>query len=253
MRPWLLLFGLAAALAPGPAAGPAAAEPLVFAATSTARAVDAVLAAWGGKALASYAPSGTLARQIEAGAPADVFLSANPDWMDHVEALGLIRGDSRLDLLTNTLVLIGPAESPPLPLDARAIGERLQGEPFAMADPDRAPIGQYGRAALVSLGLWDGLAKALVPTQNTVATVAVVARGEAGLGLVFASDAQGIAAVTIVARLPSAAHPPIRMPIAALTTGTSTASADALLAFLEGPEAQAIFQAHGFGLTEPVP
>lgn len=249
MRPWLAMLGLATALG----AAPAAAEPLVFAATSTARAVDAVIAAWGGRAATSYAPSGTLARQIAAGAPADLFLSANPEWMDHVEGLGLIRDDGRFDLLTNELVLIGPSGSAPLSLDHATLGERLAKEPFVMADPDRAPVGQYGRAALGTLGLWDNVAPALVPTQNTVATVAVVARGEAGLGLVFASDAAGIEAVAIVARLPEEAHPPIRFPIAALTTGTSPAAADALLTFLRGPEARAIFRAYGFGLAEPLP
>ena len=233
-----LLLALAVALA----AGLAAAEPVVLAAASTGRALDAALARNALPAVTSYGASGMLARQIEQGAPADLFVSANPKWMQHLVDIGLVHTDQVSVLMSNSLVLIAPPGAAPLgPGD---IAARLDGEVFAMADPDTAPVGAYGKAALDQLGLWADIAPRLVPMRNTLATVAAVARGEAALGLVYASDAAG-QPVTVVWDVPPDSHPPIRYLIAPVTQGEDAAGADALLAYLLG-EGRGVLAQHGF-------
>lgn len=244
---------LAAALAALVAAGSAAAEPLVFAAASTARAMDEVIVASGVEATLSYGPSGTLARQLAAGAPADLFLSANPDWMTYLVDEGVVDEANVRTLLSNALVLIVPAGASPLALEADPIAVRLDGERFAMADPATAPVGQYGKAALEALGLWAVLGPRLVPTRNTLVTVATVGQGEAPVGLVYRSDALDVAKVAIAAEIPANAHPPIAYPAAHLDGGADPAGAARLMDFMLSTEARAIFERHGFRVADAAP
>ena len=243
----------AAVLAVWLLAAPVAAEPLVFAAASTKRAMDAVIAASGVEATLSYGPSGTLARQIAAGAPADLYLSANPDWMAYLVAEGVVDEAEVRTLLSNALVLIVPAGAPALTLETAALADRLDAERFAMADPATAPVGQYGRAALDSLGLWDVAGPRLVPTRNTLVTVATVGRGEAPVGLVYKSDALDVAAVAVAAEIPADSHPPIAYPAARLDAGDDPAGAARLMDFMLGAEARAIFEGHGFRVEDAGP
>ncbi|MBN2907826.1 MAG: molybdate ABC transporter substrate-binding protein [Rhodobacteraceae bacterium] len=222
----------------------AQADPLLFAAASTGRALDAAIAAYGGGVTTSYAASGTLARQIEQGAPADLFLSANPKWMTHLVGAGLVAEGAPVALLSNRLVLIAPAGAGPL--DVAGVPGALGDARFAMADPAAAPVGRYGQGALETLGLWAGIEGALIPTRNTVATVAAVASGEAALGLVYASDALGVEGVEVVLDIPDTAQPDILYLIAPTGQGAETEAAAAFLSFLQGQEAAAIFAAHGF-------
>ncbi len=246
-------LGAAAVILATLAVVPAKGEPLVFAAASTARAMDAVIAASGVDATVSYGPSGTLARQIAAGAPADLFLSANPSWMTFLVDEGHVEPAAVETLLANTLVLIVPASATPLVLDAETLSDALDGERWAMADPVTAPIGAYGRAALETLGLWAELAPAHVPTRNTLVTVATVERGEASFGLVYRSDALDVQGVTIAAEIPTESHPPIVYPLATLADGNDVAGGERLLAFLLTAEATAIFERHGFDVVGNAP
>lgn len=228
----------------------AAAEVTVFAASSLKTALDGVAAAWqaetGNSTAISYAGSPALARQIIAGAPAEVFLSAAPEWMDSVAEAGLLRPDSRVDLLGNQLVLIAPGPAAaPLPLDASTdLAARLDGGKLSMAMVDSVPAGQYGREALTSLGLWDSVKDSVVQSENVRAALQFVALGEAPLGVVYLSDAIADTSVSIVATFPETSHRPIIYP-AALTTLASPEAA-AFLDFLSSPAAQAIFTAQGF-------
>lgn len=228
----------------------AAAEVTVFAASSLKTALDGVAAAWqaetGNSTAISYAGSPALARQIIAGAPAEVFLSAAPEWMDSVAEAGLLRPDSRVDLLGNQLVLIAPGPAAaPLPLDASTdLAARLDGGKLSMAMVDSVPAGQYGREALTSLGLWDSVKDSVVQSENVRAALQFVALGEAPLGVVYLSDAIADTSVSIVATFPETSHRPIIYP-AALTTLASPEAA-AFLDFLSSPAAQAIFAAQGF-------
>ena len=222
----------------------AQADPLVLAAASTSRALDAAIAESGVTAVASYAASGILARQVEQGAPADLFISANPKWMDHLVTAGLVAKDSVSVLMSNRLVLIAPAGS--APVAPEMLADRLDDAFFAMADPQTAPVGAYGQAALESLGLWTMVAPHLVPTRNTLATVAAVASGEAALGLVYASDAVGQAGVTVVWDIPADSHPPIRYLIAPVAQGEDPDGAARLLAFLTSDDGARILREAGF-------
>lgn len=249
-----LAAGLAAGLtAAALAAAPAASKPLVYAAASTAKAMDEAARAFEGRATASYAATGFLARQIEQGAPADLFLAANPLWMDHLVQEGRIDRADVLDFLSNRLVLIAPADDgaapAPMELTARGLAERLAGERWAMGDPNSAPVGRYGRAAFEALGLWDAAGPALVPAKDTRAAVALVARGEVAFALVYATDAVGVDGVAIIAEIPEQAHPPIRYPLARVAGGADAPGAAAFLAFLTGPDGATIFARHGFGVV----
>ena len=234
----LLLGGLLAL-------GPAGAEPVIFAAASTRTALEDALEAGAFPATVSYGASGTIARQIVQGAPADVFLSANPKWMRFLVDEGLVAAGTIEVLASNRLVLIGPDDKPPLALDKRAVEARLGGEFFAVADPQVAPVGQYGREAMRHLGLWASIAPVLLPTRNTIATVATVASGEAALGLVYRSDALGVDGVAIAAEIPGDSHAPIHYLIAPVIGG-DTDAADALINHLTGPAGQLSFAARGF-------
>ena len=229
-------------------------EVTVFAAASLKTALEQVAESWthqtGHSVTLSFAGSSALARQIDAGAPADIFISANPGWMDHLAALGLIRNDSRVDLLGNRLVLIAPSGTPPLAsLDAKTdLAARLGDDRLAMALIDAVPAGIYGKAALISLGLWPQVENRVAQTDNVRAALAIVALGEAPLGITYASDALVQPKVTILATFPADSHPPILYP-AALTTDSTSGYAAAFLEFLQSEQAQSLFIANGF--TKP--
>jgi molybdate transport system substrate-binding protein len=251
--PTLRAAAAALALALGPAL-PAAADPVtVFAAASLKTALDEIAAGWTAETdtevRIAYAGSSQLARQIVAGAPAGVFVSASTDWMDAVEAEGLLVPDSRRDLLGNTLVLI--AHDPAAP--AVTIGPGLDlpamlGEGrLAMALVDAVPAGQYGKAALTALGLWDAVAPRVAQADNVRAALALVAVGEAPYGIVYATDAAE-PAVHVIATFPAETHPAIVYP-AALVAGAD-AAAGAFLDALEGAAASAAFARQGFAVLD---
>ena len=223
----------------------------VLAAASLKNALDEVSGQYqlpqGGKISISYAGSSALARQIENGAPADIFISADRDWMDYVEKRGLIRSDSRVNLLRNEMVLIAPADSkaaveikPGFPLATLLGGGRL-----AMADPDYVPAGKYGKAALVKLGVWTSVAGKVARAENVRAALSFVARGEAPLGIVYRTDAKADRKVRIVAVFPAETHPPIVYP-AALLKGARDPAASMFFEFLNSAQARGIFRKHGF-------
>jgi molybdate transport system substrate-binding protein len=191
-----------------------------------------------------------LAKQIEAGAPAGVFVSADPEWMDYLAQRGLIEAGSRRDLLGNRLVLIAPADSrvmlrltPGAPLAAALGGGRL-----ATGDPDAVPAGRYAREALIALGLWNKVSSRLVRAENVRAALEYVARGEAPLGIVYRTDALADKRVRIVDTFAADSHEPIIYPLA-LTVHAGAAAAR-FATFLESPAARQIFARYGF---EPLP
>lgn len=225
-----------------------AADLTVFAAASTKTALEAVAAKWrvqsGHEIALSFAGSSALARQIQNGAPADLFLSASPDWMDVLEREGLIIPGTRRDLLGNDLVLVAHgADHPALPLSD--LPAALAETRLAMALVDAVPAGQYGKAALTSLGLWEAVAPRVAQTDNVRSALALVAFGEAGFGLVYATDARASADVSVVARIDGDLHPPITYPIAAIEGG-DTKAARAFLAYLTTPAVRDVLTGYGF-------
>jgi molybdate transport system substrate-binding protein len=243
-----------ASAAPGATTASAAAgrggPVLVFAAASLAEAVEEVDAAFsastGVPVKASFAASSLLARQIEAGAPADVFFAADREWMDYLDGRGLLKAGSRRDLLGNALVLIAPADStlqlkitPGFDLRGALRGGRL-----ATGDPDSVPVGQYARAALTKLGVWERVSDRLVRAENVRAALAYVARGQAPLGIVYQTDAQAEKRVRVVGVFPADTHPPITYPLA--LTARARAQAGRYAEFLAGDVARQIFVRRGF-------
>lgn len=224
---------------------------LVFAAASLKTALDQIAEGWReqtGKAVTiSYAGSSSLARQIEQGAPADIFISASVDWMDHLQSAEMIRAESRINLLGNRLVLIAHGrESAGIDLKGDTDLAGLLGDGrLAMALVDSVPAGVYGKQALVSLGLWEAVADKVAQTDNVRAALALVSSGEAPFGIVYASDAVADAGVSVVAILPEAAHEPIIYPAAVLATSMAPDAGD-FLSYLKSPTAHALFRAQGF-------
>ena len=236
----LLLLG--AAPTPGP---------LVLAAASLQEGMTAAADAWArsGRArpVVSFAASSALARQAMAGAPADLFVSADQAWMDVLDRRGLLRPGTRADWLGNRLVLVAPAASrssvvlrPGVNL-ARVLGAGR----LAMADPVSVPAGKYGKAALERLGAWRGVEARVVRAENVRAALALVARGAAPLGIVYATDARATPGVRVVAVFPAASHPPIRYPIAVLKASRHPDAA-AFRAFLLSARGRAILRRYGF-------
>ncbi|MAU44017.1 MAG: molybdate ABC transporter substrate-binding protein [Yangia sp.] len=238
------------------AAAANAAEVTVFAAASMKNAMDEISARYaeetGNTAVVSLAGSSALARQIQAGAPADVFISANTDWMDTLEQDGLIDTDSRVDLLGNSIVLVAHnPDAAPVTIDADLpLAEMLGEDRLAMALVDAVPAGIYGKAALTSLGLWDGVMPQVAQTDNVRAALALVASGEAPLGIVYATDAAAEPDVSVLGTFPDDSHAPITYPAATLADGDA-AIAQEFLDYLQGPVARAAFERQGFTvLTE---
>jgi molybdate transport system substrate-binding protein len=232
------------------AQGPKQPEILVFAAASMTNVLGELSAGWekvsGRKVKLSFAASSVLARQIEAGGAADVFVSADQEWMDYLAARDLIDQSSRRNLAGNRLVLIAPAESkvrltiePGFKL-AAALGDGR----LSTGDPDTVPVGRYAKAALESLGVWDQVAGKLVRAENVRAAMTYVARGEAPLGIVYATDAAVDSKVRVVATFPDNTHAPITYPAAALARAAPEASA--YLSFLGSADAAPVWKKHGF-------
>ena len=249
-RRFLAMLAALAVCAPLSALAQEVAPVTVFAAASLKNALDDVGAAYmaksGDKVRFSYAASSALARQIEQGAPADIFISADSDWMDYVAKKGLIAASSRRDLLSNHLALIAPVDSkisiriaPGMKL-AGALGDGR----LAVAGPD-VPAGKYAKASLTALGVWDSVSAKLATADNVRGALLFVSRAESPLGIVYDTDAKVEPKVRIVGLFPDSSHPKIVYPEALLAHGANPHGA-AVLAFLGGPEAGAIFARYGF-------
>ena len=223
----------------------------VFAAASLREAMDEQArhfeADTGYKVIVSYGGSNALARQIEAGAPAEVFISADLDWVDYVEQRALLVPGSRVNLLRNELVLIAPSSSSAALQIAPGFGlaTALRNEKLAMANPDSVPAGKYGKSALESLGVWQSVEKQVVRTDNVRAALALVARGEAAFGIVYKTDALAEKNVRIVDVFPATTHAPIVYP-AALVAPAKSPVAKAFLDFLRSFGARPIWEKYGF-------
>lgn len=247
----LLTLALTAIAAAAPAW---AREPItVFAAASLADAMKAVGEAWqdagGGEVRFALAASSTLARQIEAGAPAHIYASANERWMDHLEARDLLAQGTRVSPIGNRLVLVAPASAgaaampfgPTLDLERR-LGD---GGRLSVGDPAHVPAGLYARQALASLGLWEAMAPRLARADNVRAALALVERGEAPLGIVYATDARISDGVTVVGTFPAESHAPVAYPFAILA-GAETPEVEALFTFMTRGAGLAVFEGFGF-------
>lgn len=243
-----VVLGLCIAVAPAHAQQRG---PLVLAAASLQEGLTEAADAWAAKRhprpVMSFAGSAALARQIQAGAPADLFISADEEWMDHVAERNLVRAGSRVSFLSNRLVLIAPAGSSArltigrnFPL-ARALGNGR----LAMADPASVPAGRYGMAALRQLGVWPAVERKLARAENVRAALALVERGEAPFGIVYATDARASARVRVLGMLPAGSHPPITYPVAVLRTSPHP-DAERFRRFLISREGKAIFARRGF-------
>lgn len=250
-RRGLLLGGLG--LAAAPASALAAPALTVFAAASLQESLTAAADAWKARSATevklSFGASSAMARQIGQGAPADLFLSADLEWMDWLAERKLIVPASRRNLLANSLVLIAPAGSKTsirigkgMPL-AKALGAGR----LAVADTTAVPAGKYARASLTALGVWGSVEKKLLPAENVRAALAYVSRGEAPMGVVYATDAKADPKVRVVGTFPASTHPAIVYP-GAVTAGSRNPAAARFLGWLQGPEASAIFRRYGFGV-----
>jgi molybdate transport system substrate-binding protein len=245
-----LLVALVALLL-APAAMAQERGPVVLAAASLQESLTEAADVWAkqghAKPVLSFAASSALARQVIAGAPADLFLSADEEWMDAVAKAGLLRPGTRTTLLGNRLVLIAPASSKVRLTPARGfpLAKALGTGRLALADPDAVPAGKYAKAALTQLGVWSGVAAKVAPAENVRAAMALVERGAAPLGIVYATDARASKAVRVVGVFPAASHPPIRYPVALLKASRSK-DAPGFRAFLLSKQGRAIFARHGF-------
>ena len=248
-RSWLGL-GLALSMAPGVVQ--AQDSVVVFAAASLKNALDEIAATWAkdtGKPVPriSYAASSALAKQLEQGAPADLFISADLDWMDYAAGKNLIKADTRFNLLRNKIVLIAPKDSKAttLPIAGGDLAKALEGGKLSMGNVDAVPAGKYGKAALEKLGAWNSVKDSIAQAENVRAALVLVARGEAPLGIVYSTDAAAEPNVKIVATFPEDSHPPIIYP-AALTKDSRNADAKAFLDFLRSGKARTSFEKQGF-------
>ena len=229
---------------------------VVFAAASLKNALDDIAGQWqretGKKAVISYAASNTLIKQIEQGAPADIFISADLDWMDYGQQNNLIRPDSRFNLLGNRLVLIAPKDAS---VSANIqpgfdLATLLKGGRLAMGNVDAVPAGKYGKAALEKLGVWDSVKDKIAQAESVRAALLFVSRGEAPLGIVYQTDAAADPGVKIVGTFPENTHPPIIYPVA-LTKESTNPNAQAFLDYLRLPAARAAIERQGFTVLAP--
>lgn len=250
--PAIRRLALALALLPAAPLCVTAAEVTVFAASSLTdalrRVADAWTAATGHRVVLSFAGSSALARQIQQGAPTDLYISASQDWMDAVAATGDLRAGTRRDILANSLVLIAHGgDAAPVTLDSALDLAGLLGDGrLSMALVDAVPAGIYGKAALQHLGLWDSVAAKVAQSDNVRAALAFVARNEAPLGIVYATDAAVAEAVGIVAAFPADSHAPITYP-AAITAQSQSPVAQDFLDYLSSDAARVIWRDFGFG------
>jgi len=255
VKTWTRRLGIAlvalAVLALSPVAR---AEPLtVFAAASLKNALDDVVTAWtmkgGGPVATSYASSSTLAKQIEQGAPADIFISADTQWMGYLGTKSLVTDPQ--ELLGNQLVLIAGATDQSIAVTLHPgvdLAKLLGNGRLAVGDPSNVPAGIYAKEALQELGAWDGVATKLAPAANVRAALKLVSRGETPLGIVYETDAMADPTVRIVAFFPEDSHTPIRYP-AAQVKASQNPDAGRFLEFLRSPGAKAIFLRYGFSMA----
>ncbi|MFC4594829.1 molybdate ABC transporter substrate-binding protein [Sphingobium tyrosinilyticum] len=252
MRRFLYLLILLLVAAPCQPAIARDRGPLVLAAASLQESLTAAADAWAARGhdrpVLSFAASSALARQIEAGAPADMFLSADEPWMDALAAKRLVMRGTRVSFLTNRLVLVAPADQRSrisirrgFPL-ARAVGAGR----LAMADPESVPAGKYGKAALTTLGVWPALSNRIAAAENVRSALAMVERRQVPFGIVYETDARATKSVRIAGIFPAASHPPITYPLALLTRSTHRDAAG-FRHFLLSPQGKAIFRRYGFG------
>ncbi len=245
----LLVLSCTLGVAPRAADAPSQ-ELLVFGAASLTNVLDEIGAAYtqqtGQRVKFSYAASSALARQLEAGARADVFFSADLEWMDYVQSRGLIDRATRRNVLGNRLVLVAPADSkielktaPGFAL-AKALGRGR----LATGDPESVPVGKYARSALTSLGVWNDVADRMVRADNVRSALAFIARGETPLGIVYETDAKVEKRVRIVDFFPADSHPPIVYPVA--VTAQAQPAARQFVEFLQSAPAQSAFEKYGF-------
>jgi molybdate transport system substrate-binding protein len=254
-RLWLSLVAgamLASSLGPAAAQGR---DVLVFAAASLKNALDDIVRQWqsetGRKVVVSYAASNNLIRQIEQGAPADIFISADIDWMEYGQQKNLIKPETRVNLLGNRIVLIAPKDSP---VTVRIepgfdLAAALGGGRLSVGNVDAVPAGKYGKAALQKLGAWDAVKDHIAQAESVRAALLLVVRGETPLGIVYQTDAASEPAVRIVGTFPADTHPPIIYP-AALTKDSTSVSAVEFLKYLRSPAAKPAFERQGFTVLE---
>jgi len=233
------------------AAAATAQNVVVFAAASMKESLDDVArqfeAASGNKVAVSYAASSALARQIEAGAPADIFISADTDWADYLDARKLLMPGTRTNLLANQLVLIAPANSTVTLRIAPSfkLAEALGKDRLAMANPDAVPAGKYGKASLEALGVWLPVSEKIARAENVRAALALVSRGETPYGIVYRTDALADKGVKIVDTFPAGTHPDITYPVAMIAT-SKTPSAKAFVDFMKTEKVRATWEKYGF-------
>ena len=230
---------------------PAAAQrrgPLVLAASSMAEAMTEAADRWARaghpRPVLSFAASPALARQVQAGGSADLFVSADEEWMDVLARAGLLARGTRADLAGNRLVIVAPVGNP-IQLRRATLARVLAAGPLAMADPDSVPAGRYGRAALERLDAWAAVAPHVVRAENVRAALALVERGAAPFGIVYLTDARASAKVRVAGYYPAGSHPPIRYPVARLTASTHP-EAEAFRRYLLSAQGRAVFLRHGF-------
>jgi molybdate transport system substrate-binding protein len=224
---------------------------VVFAAASLKNALDGINSQWqkdaSKNASISYAASSALAKQIEQGAPAQVFISADLDWMDYLAGKNLIKADTRTNLLGNRIVLIATkSKAQPVEIkDGFDLAKLLGDGRLSMGNVDSVPAGKYGKAALEKLGVWTSVSNKIAQAENVRAALLLVSRGEAPFGIVYQTDAAADPNVEIVGTFPENTHPPIIYPIA-LTANATNPNAAAFLAYVKSPAARPLFEAQGF-------
>lgn len=250
----LRLFVFLACFAMSISAALAQASVTIFAAASMQDSLEEIGRAFsettGTQTVFSFAGTGTLARQIEAGAPADIFVSADTVWMDYVKDRGAVEVSSIMEVASNSLVLIGPENSSKRDLAEVDLNGLLMEGRMAIAEPETVPAGRYGKAALEQLGLWQDVAGHLAPMENVRIVLTSVARGDVPLGLVYQTDAQVEPGVAVIADIPQDSHPEIQY-LAALTGFRSNPAAARFMDFLSTNRAREILRSHGF-LTDKV-
>lgn len=250
---WRVLLALAIVMC---APGAGATQLTVFAAASLTDVLPALAAAYAKSPTDTptfaFAASSVLARQLEAGASADIFVAADEEWMDYAAARALIVADTRAVVAGNRLVLIGPAGQAPVVIDAKLpLAGLLGGGRLALGDPAHVPAGRYARLALEKLGLWSSVEDRLAPAESVRVALMYVSRGETPLGIVYATDTRGAANIGVLGEFAADTHPPIRYPAAVVRGTAALPAARAFVAWLSGPDAAPVWRRYGFGIATP--
>ena len=232
----------------------AAEDVTVFAAASLTDALKAAATSWRAKGndavVLSFGSSSTIAKQIEAGAPADIFASADEKWMSYLSDKNLMEAGTIHRPIGNDLVLVGPAGTSDIEISSSTdLAGALNGGRIAMGDPKSVPAGRYGEQALTKLGLWDSVKDKVAPAENVRAALALVQRGEAPLGVVYATDAREVSDVKVVGTFPDDSHDPIVYPIG-IVAGHNRPEVKGFFDFLGGDEGKALFKSYGFKILE---